>query len=573
MARLRGLGLVALGLLGLPLAVVDLVALVFGLSPVVLAVRRLPMVARELAGEWCGMPIAEPYNPAPLPPRPRHDGMYEVRRRLYRRPHVPAYRQRVQWLASDGATWLDLLWLVVNPVAGTVLGLAAVVVGRPGLRWHGRWTRALLGARRPWPNWVRDRTVLVLDGAQLAALTVAGLLLAALQVAAGVLALTGVTWPLIVLVENSRTFINYYRGRIGGIDEPYRPAPPPPRPEADGRYRVRRRLYRSPTVPARLTRLYWLAGDPASGRDLLWLLLNPLVTVTLLAAPCAAMLVGFGQLTTTVSQLWQHTQPWWRGPVGAAVAVAVLVIAPTLRGWHDRWTPVLLAPTKSARLAKRVERLTETRADAVDTQAAELRRIERDLHDGAQGRLVAMGMALRAVERLLDADPETARKLIVEVRENTATALTEIRELVHGIHPPVLAERGLVDAIRVVALDSPLDVEVAADLPGRLDPPVESAAYFAVREVLTNAVKHSGADHVRVDVSHAGGLLRIVVHDDGHGGADPAGGTGLLGVRRRLGTFDGVLDVRSPVGGPTTLMLEIPCVLSSRRTSTSSEPG
>jgi signal transduction histidine kinase len=285
------------------------------------------------------------------------------------------------------------------------------------------------------------------------------------------------------------------------------------------------------------------------------------------------LLVGFAQVTTLVSLLWRHNQSWWYAPAGAAATALALVLAPTLRRWHDRWTPVLLAPTEAARLARRVARLTETRADAVDTQAAELRRIERDLHDGAQGRLVAMGMALRTVERLLDVDPETARKLIVEVRENTATALTEIRELVHGIHPPVLAERGLADAIRVVALDSPLDVEVAADLPGRLDPPVESAAYFAVRELLTNAAKHSGASHVRVSVHHADELLRIHVHDDGHGGADPAGGTGLLGLRKRLGTFDGVLEVLSPVGGPTTLTMEIPCVLSSRRTSTSSGPG
>jgi signal transduction histidine kinase len=572
MARLRALGLVALDAIGPVLAVVDLVALVFGVTPVVRWIRRVPVTARRLAGDWCEVPIADPYDPAPPPPRPRPDGMYEVRRRLYRRPHMPAYRQQAHWLASDGATWLDLLWLVVNPIVGTVLGLAAAVLGRRGLRWHGRWTRALLGAHRPWPNWVKDRVVLILDGAQLAAQSLVGLLLAALQLVAVVLALAGVTWPLIVLVENSRGYTNYYRRRIG-VDEPYRTAPAAPRPEPDGRYRVGRRMFRSPTVPVRLARLYWLAGDPASGRDLLWMLVNPLVALTLLAAPCAALLVGFAQVTTLVSYLWRHDQTWWHAPAGAAAVALALVLAPTLRRWHDRWTPVLLAPTKAARLAQRVQRLTETRADAVDTQAAELRRIERDLHDGAQGRLVAMGMALRTVERLLDRDPETARRLIVEVRENTATALNEIRELVHGIHPPVLAERGLADAIRVVALDSPLDVEVAADLPGRLDPPVESAAYFAVRELLTNAAKHSGASRIRVDVHHAAQLLTITVHDDGHGGADPAGGTGLLGVRRRLGTFDGVLDVRSPVGGPTTLTMEIPCALSSRRTSTCSEPG
>ena len=572
MARLRGLGLVAVAAVGPVLAVVDLVALVFGVTPVVLWIRRLPTTARRLAGEWCEVPIAEPYHPEPAPPRPRPDGMYELRGRLYRHPQFPARRQRVGWVASDGATWLDLVWLLVNPVVGTALGLAAMVVGRPGLSWHGRWTRALLAAGPPWPNWVRDRVMLLLDGTQLAVLSLAGVLLAALQLVTAVLAAVGVAWPLIVLIENSRSYTTYYRRRIGSVDDPYLPAPPVPRPEPDGRYRFGRRMFRSPTTPLRLTRLYWLARDPASGRDFLWMLVNPLVTLTLLGVPGAAMLVGFAQVATSVTHLWRPG-PWWPVPVGAVALLLALVIAPTLRRWHDRWTPFLLAPTKSARLAQRVQRLTETRADAVDTQAAELRRIERDLHDGAQGRLVAMGMALRTVERLLDRDPETARRLIVEVRENTSVALNEIRELVHGIHPPVLAERGLADAIRVVALDCPLDVEVAADLPGRLDPPVESSAYFAVRELLTNAVKHSGAAWIRIAVHHCDELLTISVHDDGHGGADLAGGTGLLGVRRRLGTFDGVLDVRSPVGGPTTLTMEIPCVLSSRRTSTSSGPG
>ncbi|MFC0437210.1 sensor histidine kinase [Kutzneria buriramensis] len=572
MARLRGLALLALGALGPVLAVADLVALIFGVTPVVLRIRRVPVVARRLAGDWCDAPIPSPYNAAPPPPRPRPDGMYEVRRNLYRTPRVPNYRLRAHWLSSDGATWLDLVWLLVNPVVGTVLGLAAAVVGQPALRWHGRWTRALLGERRPWPIWVRDRVMLLLDGGQLAVQSLAGLLIAALHVALLALAFTGVTWPVIVLVENSRGFTNHYRRRIGGIESPYRPAPTPPRPEPDGRYRLGRRLFRSPTIPVRLARLAWLSADPATRRDFLWMLLNPLVALALLAAPCVALFVGFAQVTTVISFLWRHDQVWWLVPPGAVATALALLLAPTLRRWYDRWTPVLLASTKAERLAQRVERLTETRADAVDTQAAELRRIERDLHDGAQGRLVAMGMALRTVERLLDVDPATARRLIVEVRENTSTALNEIRELVHGIHPPVLAERGLADAIRVVALDCPLDVEVAADLPGRVDPPVESAAYFAVRELLTNAAKHSGAARVRVGVHHADHQLLITVHDDGHGGADVAGGTGLLGVRRRLGTFDGVLTVLSPVGGPTTVTMEIPCELSSRRTSTCSEP-
>jgi signal transduction histidine kinase len=121
-----------------------------------------------------------------------------------------------------------------------------------------------------------------------------------------------------------------------------------------------------------------------------------------------------------------------------------------------------------------------------------------------------------------------------------------------------------------VALDCPLDVEVAADLPGRLDPPVESAAYFAVRELLTNAAKHSGASRIRVDLHHADQQLTITVHDDGHGGADPAAGTGLDGLRRRLSAFDGVLTVLSPPGGPSELTMELPCASSSPRTSPSS---
>jgi hypothetical protein len=235
MARLRGLALVALGALGPVLAVADLAALILGVTPVVLLIRRVPVIARRLAGDWCDVPIPSPYNAAPPPPRPRPDGMYEVRRRLYRRPHLPAYRLRAHWLSSDGATWLDLLWLVADPVVGTVLGLSAVVLGSPGLHWHGRWTRALLGARRPWPLWVRDRVVQLLEGGQLAVQSLAGLLIAALQLASAVLALVGATWPLIVLVENSRWYANYFR-RLRDIDQPYRPAPPAPRPEPDGRY-------------------------------------------------------------------------------------------------------------------------------------------------------------------------------------------------------------------------------------------------------------------------------------------------------------------------------------------------
>ena len=151
--------------------------------------------------------------------------------------------------------------------------------------------------------------------------------------------------------------------------------------------------------------------------------------------------------------------------------------------------------------------------------------------------------------------------------ETSARALSDLRQLVRGIYPPVLADRGLSHAVRALALDTALPVELDVDLPGRLTAPVESACYFAVAEALANAVKHSGARRVHVRIQHADGLLRIEVADDGVGGADPARGTGLRGVERRLGTFDGILAVSSPIGGPTLVVMEIPCALSSARTS------
>jgi signal transduction histidine kinase len=217
-------------------------------------------------------------------------------------------------------------------------------------------------------------------------------------------------------------------------------------------------------------------------------------------------------------------------------------------------------------LAGRVQQLTETRGHAVDSAAAELRRIERDLHDGAQARLVALGMNLRAVERVLPTSPNAALALVAEARETSVRALTELRDLIRGICPPVLADRGLGHAVEALALDTPLPTTLEIDLPGRPTPPVESACYFAVAEALANAVKHAGARSAHIRIRHSAGLLRIEVSDDGIGGADPALGTGLLGVERRLGTFDGILAVNSPPGGPTMIVMEVPCALSSPKT-------
>jgi signal transduction histidine kinase len=217
-------------------------------------------------------------------------------------------------------------------------------------------------------------------------------------------------------------------------------------------------------------------------------------------------------------------------------------------------------------LAGRVARLTETRGHAVDAAAAELRRIERDLHDGAQARLVALGMNLRAVERVLPTSPQAALALVAEARETSLRALSELRDLIRGICPPVLADRGLGHAVQALVLDTPLPTALEVDLPGRPAAPVESACYFAVAEALANAVKHSGARHAGIRIQYTEGMLRIEVADDGVGGADPEQGTGLQGVERRLGTFDGIMAVSSPPGGPTMIVMEVPCALLSPKT-------
>ncbi|MFD9432804.1 sensor histidine kinase [Streptomyces sp. NPDC060002] len=329
-----------------------------------------------------------------------------------------------------------------------------------------------------------------------------------------------------------------------------------------------------------VTRTFALLRDPATWRDLLWLLVD--MPAGFLTALLPAVLVLYPveglALPAGLWRVYVETPgvAYWYGfvPVtdqtsafGAAALGAVLLVvahryAVSALQVHFRLTQAMLTPSQ-AELAQRVRVLTETRRAAVDTSAAELRRIERDLHDGAQARLVAMGMDLGTVEMLVDKDPEKAKALLAQARRSSADALSELRDLVRGIHPPVLAERGLGDAVRALALRLPVATEVSVELEGgRVDAPVESAAYFAVSELLTNAVKHSGAGRIWVDLRHGSGRLRISVTDDGAGGAAIGAGSGLAGVERRLGTFDGVLAVSSPAGGPTMVTMEIPCVLS-----------
>lgn len=365
------------------------------------------------------------------------------------------------------------------------------------------------------------------------------------------------------------------------IPSPYRPQRDPRR-RPDGRFQVDRQLFTSARMARFNARMAVAWRDPAGWRDLLWLAVDPPVSAVLGLGPILVLGHGLGAWTggALVSLVFGVPHSAWLGavhgnvvaavPAGVASAALGLWLAPRALRWHGRWTSLLLRPTRAALLASRVERLTTTRAEAMDDQAIEVRRIERDLHDGAQARLIAVGLTLGAISRLLDTDPAAARKLLAQAQATAATALADLRDLVRGIHPPILSERGLGDAVRAMALDTGVPVEVRVDLPGRLSAPVESAAYFAVSEAMANAARHAGAAQIIVDLRHQDETLRMTVTDDGAGGADPALGTGLRGIERRLGMFDGTLTVNSPRGGPTVVTLELPCVLSSPKTSTCS---
>ncbi len=320
-------------------------------------------------------------------------------------------------------------------------------------------------------------------------------------------------------------------------------------------------------------RLSWLLKDPATWRDLLWVTVNVLLGWILAAASAVLVVVG---TVVFIAPAFTRAIPPPAFPgngkptlvvLGAAMAALGVWAAPWLLRLYGLLASSMLAPAGQAELALRVRQLTETRTEALDTGAAEIRRIERDLHDGAQARLVAMGMTLDAAGQVIDTNPAAARALLVEARDASIKALAELRDLVRGIHPPVLADRGLADAIQALALDSPMRIHLASDADARLPAPVESAAYFAVSELLANVSKHAEARQTWIDIRYADGMLRIGVTDNGHGGADPARGSGLRGIERRLAPFDGVLAVSSPPGGPTAVTMEIPCAWSSPKTS------
>jgi signal transduction histidine kinase len=360
-------------------------------------------------------------------------------------------------------------------------------------------------------------------------LAVPSLVLFVLSTVAGVLV---VVWVgilfLLLTIPATRWIANQHRGMVASILGA--PAPANYRPTPPG---------------GPIARLRSWATDPMTWRDHLWLLVSFVTAMTF----SLLVLVLFVSVVT-FALWWYGTGPLMR-----------------LRSVIDR---AFLTRGRTELLEERVQKLTVSRAESVDHSAAELRRIERDLHDGAQARLVALGMNLGMADDLFATDPDAARQLVAEARATTGAALGDLRSVVRGIHPPVLADRGLVGAIQALALDMAVPVTVQASFTGRPPAPVESAVYFAVAECLANTGKHSGAQHVWAELSHDGTTLRALLGDDGVGGADPRSGTGMTGVMRRLSAFDGTMRVSSPAGGPTLVTLEVPCALSSPKTTPSS---
>jgi signal transduction histidine kinase len=335
--------------------------------------------------------------------------------------------------------------------------------------------------------------------------------------------------------------------------------------------------YRQQPAGSLLTRFRARLTDPTTWRDFSYLvLLLPLGALWLVL-----VLTAWGvPLALLLTPLWYRLVPAGAGvlhsgsganlvdtlPKALALAVVGLLLclgaAHLVRGMvflHGRIASGLLGPTGQAELAAGVQEQRAKRAKAVDVAATERRRIERDLHDGAQQRLVALAMDLGMAKEKFVGDPQAARSLLEEAHDEAKRALAELRNLARGIHPAVLTDRGLDAAISALAGRSPVPVEVGVDLRDRPPAVTESTAYFVVAEALTNVTKHAAATHAEVHITRQGEQLVVEVRDDGVGGADPADGSGLAGLADRVASVDGRLIVTSPEGGPTVVRAELPC--------------
>jgi len=260
---------------------------------------------------------------------------------------------------------------------------------------------------------------------------------------------------------------------------------------------------------------------------------------------------------------WVHWPAALELVTGFVIGLLALLAAPSVtRALADAELALargLLSPSGSEQLAARVSTLQESRARVVDAADAERRRIERDLHDGAQQHLVSLAMNLGMAKEKLDSDPEAARELVTRAHSEAKASITELRNVVRGVYPAVLTDRGLDAALSALAARSPVPVRLDVALDRRPSATAEAIAYFVVSEALTNVARHSGAERATVRVTRTDSRLQVAVADDGRGGALEGAGSGLAGLRDRVGAVDGTFVLTSPPGGGTTITVEVPC--------------
>lgn len=324
-------------------------------------------------------------------------------------------------------------------------------------------------------------------------------------------------------------------------------------------------------------------GDSLVLRDILWHFVNVFVGTILGMLPLVTFLSGVWGIVLMVGQRYfipvfdvdpggphymflDMTTPnayWYAGIMGIIQIPLAFIIALPLLRTYGRWVQLVLGRSSELVLRERISHLTDTRNDALDFQQDEISRIERDLHDGVQAHLVSMGMTLNEVAALMNEDPERAQQMLSQAQNSSMTALQELRGLVRGIRPPLLADRGLNEAVRSLCAGTSVPTTFTSTLTGRLPEPLETALYFAAAELVTNAVKHANAQNITVSITQGKSLIMLEVQDDGTGGIpqDALGSKasgGLEGVRRRLATFDGEMFVSSPAEGPTSVRTIVP---------------
>jgi signal transduction histidine kinase len=499
-------------------------------------------------------------------------------RGTYRQPASGGWFDRLRAVLTDPQTWKDLLWLVIHSILGFAIAVAALSAAASvlGMILMPAWWWAL-PEDEPYSYGIFEVTSL---GWALLT-TVIGLLLA----------------PLVLLIVRwlARAHAGLAARLLGPSEAQERRATEDERAAAVEPASARAsqveaavaRLGRADTGPGRrdqarlvalamhagisavlgvLATVLWAATGGAFWpawvwfglgvalavhAGLRWALTFPAGAQRAVAIQGAISAVAAGALVL----IWALTGggSFWpllpTAILGAAVAVSAIVI------YRDRLWP----REREQALARRVGELTRTREGALQAQAAELQRIERDLHDGAQARIVALAMDLGMAEDEIAENPEAARELVLRAREDALVALADLRDLARGIRPALLTERGLPTALEALVERSPLPatLEVTGSIEA-VPEAVESATYFVVAEALTNAAKHSGAPAVRVTIDARPGLLEVTVSDNGRGGADPEG-SGLDGLRKRVAAVDGRFEVRSPAGGPTIVRVELPC--------------